>query len=122
MGNKKGSKWGSTPERDARRAAARLRHKAYDRWFNMMRRCYEPAHHKFELYGGRGIKVDPAWHEFWAYYAETGPQPNPDLTLDRLDNNGDYGPGNWRWATLKEQLANRRKYRTGKRRTPKTKS
>jgi hypothetical protein len=74
----------------------------------MMRRCYNDAHHAWPHYGGRGITVCPRWHKFELYYADTGDPPKPGLKLDRTDNDGDYGPDNWRWVTQSEQLKNRR--------------
>lgn len=106
----KGMKWGSTPERDARRTAAKLRRKAYQRWHNMMERCYNPEHPKYPGYGDRGIRVQDVWHDFDRFYKDTGNAPE-GLSLDRPDNNADYGPDNWRWTTTQEQLANRRRYR-----------
>lgn len=86
--------------------------RAYHRWQNMMARCYKPWHHKYEQYGGRGVTVCDAWHDFARWYADVGEPPQPGLSLDRIDNDGNYEPGNVRWATVAEQLVNRRKYRS----------
>jgi hypothetical protein len=77
-------------------------------WNSMMTRCYNERHEHFAEYGGRGIKVCERWHEFANFLADMGERPK-GKTLDRYPNgDGDYEPGNCRWATPKEQAANRR--------------
>jgi hypothetical protein len=68
-------------------------------------RCINPLHHAWESYGGRGIKF--LFDSFDQFFAELGRRPD-GLTLDRINNDGHYEPGNVRWATPKEQAANRR--------------
>ena len=85
---------------------------AYNRWKSMMGRCYDPKHHKYELYGARGITVCRSWHVFAIYYFDVGDAP-PGLQFDRVNNDGNYEPGNWRWATSQEQNLNKRVYRAG---------
>lgn len=84
------------------------RHLSYLRWFSMVRRCTRPTDPDWKNYGGRGITVCPEWLDFEIYYADIGDCPAPGLTLDRIDNDGNYEAGNMRWATRKEQRANRR--------------
>ena len=76
----------------------------------MMRRCYNPSDHNFEHYGGRGISVHPDFHNKvnYANYAKSLPNADEFYSIDRIDNDGDYAPGNLRWATQKEQARNQR--------------
>ncbi len=74
---------------------------------NMMRRCYDLSDEHYSYYGGRGITVDIAWHDFSQFYADMGDPPN-GLTLDRRDNNLGYSKDNCHWATRKQQVNNRR--------------
>jgi len=81
----------------------------YDRWSNMKQRCRNPTSPEWKNYGARGIGIHKRWDSFWNFCEDIGVAP-PGKSLDRIDNNGDYGPDNFRWATPSEQTYNRRKY------------
>lgn len=78
-------------------------------WMGMKQRCYAMKSPAWDRYGGRGIAVCARWLEsFENFLSDMGRRPSPDLSLDRINNDGNYEPGNCRWATRKEQNANRR--------------
>jgi len=86
----------------------------YCRWSSMKQRCFNPDHSSYPNYGGRGITVCKEWRDdFVAFYAATH-DPPPGRSLDRINNDGNYEPGNWRWAPPSVQAANQRRRKWGK--------
>jgi group I intron endonuclease len=81
--------------------------RTYISWMSMRARCNRAAHEQYPRYGGRGIKVCERWSSFANFLADMGERPAM-MTLGRVDNGGDYEPGNCRWESLKQQARNRR--------------
>lgn len=80
---------------------------AYNSWAGMKQRCLDPNYERYEEWGGRGIEVCERWMDFRNFFEDMGERPK-GTTLDRKDNDGNYEPGNCRWATLSEQRLNQR--------------
>jgi hypothetical protein len=85
----------------------------YRVWAGMIRRCHNPTAEGYAFYGARGVVVCDEWRrDFAVFFAEVGPRPSPQHSLDRWPNpHGNYEPGNVRWATLAEQRRNWRNNR-----------
>jgi hypothetical protein len=80
----------------------------YNAWRHAIQRCEDPTHRQFHRYGGRGIVMSPEWrHDFAAFFTYIGPRPTAAHSLDRFPNpDGNYEPGNVRWATKDQQVNN----------------
>lgn len=78
----------------------------YKAWKNMNSRCYNPKNCRYSRYGGRGIAVCDRWKKFSNFLVDMGMKPSQTHSLDRINLNGDYEPGNCRWATRLEQMNN----------------
>lgn len=80
-------------------------------WLNMNSRCCHPSSTSYASYGARGIRVCDEWRGrggFERFFAHVGPRPSSAHSIDRIDVDGDYAPGNVRWATRTEQAENTR--------------
>jgi hypothetical protein len=92
----------------------------YRAWAGMHERCLNPQHKQYKHYGGRGITVCARWKDYEAFLADMGRKPE-GTSIDRINNEGNYEPGNCRWATRIEQNSNMRSTRwitcSGERRT-----
>jgi hypothetical protein len=94
---------------DAKRTHGMSKTRFYAVWLDMRKRCHDPKNKKHHLYGGRGITVCARWDESFEAFQEDMPGYGPGLQLDRINTDGNYEPGNCRWATNKENARNRRK-------------
>ena len=85
----------------------------YQIYQGMIERCYNPKNKNYQYYGARGIHMWSGWTALYACFKQDvltsiGPRPSPDHTIDRINNDGHYEPGNIRWATRAEQNRNKR--------------
>lgn len=84
-------------------------------WNSMKQRCLNPNNDSYHHYGGRGITVCDRWIEDFANFInDMGRRPSDDLTIERINNDGNYEPGNCKWATMKEQSLNQRRSKKNK--------
>jgi len=80
----------------------------YRTWVHMRDRCFDVEDKSYKNYGGRGISVCQRWSKFENFLEDMRPSPGKGFSLDRINNDGNYEPGNCRWATKKEQTLNKR--------------
>lgn len=90
------------------RPSPRQQTSEYQAWANMKRRCQNPNNPGYKNYGARGIKVCERWQSYDNFLADMGPKLQPDLTLERLDNDKGYEPGNCVWVNWGMNCANKR--------------
>lgn len=83
---------------------------SYISWYSMKQRCLNPNNRYYKYYGGRGITICERWMKFENFLEDMGERPK-ELSLDRIDNDGNYEPSNCKWSTRKEQQNNRRSRR-----------
>ena len=102
-------------QREARRVASKHGEKRkgsitteYEIWSGMLKRCLNPNCKAFPAYGGRGITVAPEWRDYLSFLHDVGRRPSPRHQLDRIDNDGNYEPGNVAWNTSKQNNRHRR--------------
>jgi hypothetical protein len=89
--------------------AGKNRSPEYITWANIKHRCYNKTNIRYNAYGGRGITVCDRWrNSFQVFLADMGNKPGPEYSIDRIDVNGNYEPGNCRWVTSDIQFANMR--------------
>lgn len=107
-----------TAKRGKNRSHLLSKTKIYSVWEKMKARCLNPKTHSYHNYGGRGISICEAWLEFEPFFEYVSKLPHfgePGRSIDRINNDGNYEPGNVRWATSYEQVHNRRPCRRRKR-------
>lgn len=81
----------------------------YKAWRGIKTRCFNSSRESYKYYGGRGITMCEGWaSSFELFYSDLGPMPKASMEVDRIDNNGNYEPGNVRWVTRTANLQNRR--------------
>ena len=85
--------------------SSRKAKRIYTIWGSMMNRCFNPSNHAYHNYGGRGITVCDRWKDFENFLLDMG-QPKDDQSIDRINNDGNYEPGNCRWSDNFEQMRN----------------
>lgn len=102
MSEKRGNRWVHGCAIKGRESAE------YRTWKGIVQRCTDANAPIYRYYGGRGVTICDRWRSFEAFLADVGFKPNPTVSLDRIDNDRGYEPGNVRWASKRDQARNRR--------------
>ena len=106
--NKHTKSCGCQKRKGNRKTHGQRRSRLYTIWGNMKSRCDNPENPSYRNYGGRGVSYDSAWADFSVFANDVGAPPTDEHTLDRIDNEGNYEPGNVRWALRHVQSRNTR--------------
>lgn len=104
-----------------RRTHGKRKTPEYNSWDAMHRRCNDKKNIAYANYGGRGIRVSDRWSSFEVFLSDMGSRPE-GTSIDRINNDGNYEPGNCRWATRSQQAKNKRPRRTSRSHQEKTKT
>lgn len=86
----------------------------YKVWTGMKMRCQNPKAHGYKYWGGRGIKLCERWQVFENFIEDMGPRPSKNYSIDRINNDGHYEPGNCQWVTIDTQRKNKRWWGTAR--------
>lgn len=78
----------------------------YNSWRAMKTRCLDPNYRRYDIYGGRGIHVCERWLDFANFLADMGQKPTKAHSIDRINSDGNYEPGNCKWSTQRQQMNN----------------
>lgn len=94
---------------NVRQAGGVSKNITYPSWRHMINRCLNPNSDVFRHYGARGITVCERWKDFALFIKDMGPRPSKKHSINRVNNDGNYEPGNCEWATVMQQMANTRR-------------
>ena len=99
---------GSTKSCGCLRKSTKIKHglshtTEYDSWYSLKHRCLNKNDKSYKYYGGRGITICERWTYFENFLSDIGNKPSPEYSIDRINNNGNYEPGNVKWATMAQQ-------------------
>lgn len=102
------SPWAKTGNPLPTKEQLKLMEATYNAWSGLRQRCDNPNNKAYKHYGGRGISYTKRWNDFSKFLKDMGIKPSKELSIDRINNDGNYNKTNCRWATAKQQANNRR--------------